>query len=328
MDTLSSILTQLDLAAFVGGFAECCAPFGLLDSTPDNACAVHLVLRGSVWARIDDGEAFALDGGDAVFLAGGSRLQLSDQPDRPCLPVDDLVSHAPDPFRMQIGAHGEPSAEQHTCIVFCGSITITESGIYPILEGLPQWLNCPAAPNRSVQAALVACLKAMHERPSTMESLQITHLCQAWFIEVLGLALETDVPVQGAWAGMQDHRLACSLRAIHQQPGTDWSVSQLAALAGLSRPRFAARFAEVVGETPLRYLNRWRVECAAKRLLAGETVTRVAQAMGFANAATFAKVFRRYRDSSPKAWLRATEAQTRVGDAFLVGSGEPAHNPA
>jgi AraC-like DNA-binding protein len=211
---------------------------------------------------------------------------------------------------MQVGGDDDPEADQNSCVVFCGSITITESGIYPILECLPLWHHCRAAPARKVQAALVACLTAMYERPSTMESLQITHLLQAWFIEVLGLAVETDVPLRGSWAGMQDRQLAPALRAIHEQPGTDWSVSQLATLAGLSRPRFAARFADVVGETPLRYLNRWRVECAAKRLLAGDTVTRSAQAVGFANAATFAKVFRRYRNSSPKEWLRALESQS------------------
>jgi methylphosphotriester-DNA--protein-cysteine methyltransferase len=44
----------------------------------------------------------------------------------------------------------------------------------------------------------------------------------------------------------------------------------MAQKAGLSRSAFAARFQEVVGQTPLKYLTVWRLDLSADHLRAGQ----------------------------------------------------------
>jgi AraC-like DNA-binding protein len=58
-----------------------------------------------------------------------------------------------------------------------------------------------------------------------------------------------------------------SLSAIHEEPSRQWTVERLADIAGLSRSAFAARFTEVVGKAPPKYVATW-LDLAADHLRA------------------------------------------------------------
>ena len=59
------------------------------------------------------------------------------------------------------------------------------------------------------------------------------------------------------------------LALLHRHPESDWSLEALSQHARMSRTAFATRFAELVGEPPMRYLTRCRVNKAAKLLCDG-----------------------------------------------------------
>ncbi len=59
-------------------------------------------------------------------------------------------------------------------------------------------------------------------------------------------------------AFLSDPLVGRALSALHEDPARGWTVEALAELAGLSRSAFAARFADAVGQTPLKYLAAWR----------------------------------------------------------------------
>ena len=81
-----------------------------------------------------------------------------------------------------------------------------------------------------------------------------------------------------------------------------WTLDAMAAACGLKRTQFAARFAELTGDTPLTYLNRVRIR-AAEELLAtsGRSVTDVAFACGFQSSQYFSTVFRQFTGNRPSA---------------------------
>ncbi len=64
---------------------------------------------------------------------------------------------------------------------------------------------------------------------------------------------------------------ACALRSPNwccaardsRERRAAWTVAELASAAGMSRSAFALRFRQIVGETPLEYLTRWRIYKAA-----------------------------------------------------------------
>lgn len=77
-------------------------------------------------------------------------------------------------------------------------------------------------------------------------------------------------------------------------------VEDMAAIAGLSVPRFKARFKAEVGFTPNVYLNYVRI-CAAKEALADgkREITAIAQDLGYPSSQYFSQVFRKFTDRSP-----------------------------
>ena len=85
-------------------------------------------------------------------------------------------------------------------------------------------------------------------------------------------------------AGLADKRLARAINAMHAEPGHAWTLESLAAAASMSRARFAVRFRETVGMTPMAYLGEWRLSVAQSLLRQGRGVQAVADRVGYASA--------------------------------------------
>ena len=83
-------------------------------------------------------------------------------------------------------------------------------------------------------------------------------------------------------------------------------LREAALVAGLSLPRFKARFKNEVGIPPAEYLQRYRIE-RAEHGLANSTrsVTEIAFELGFCSSQYFATVFRRYTRLSPTQYRAA-----------------------
>ena len=68
---------------------------------------------------------------------------------------------------------------------------------------------------------------------------------------------------------LRDPKLSRAIYAMHQQPGVNWKVEDLARESGLSRSVFAERFLTATGTTPARYLTelrmRWRYNTSAMK---------------------------------------------------------------
>jgi AraC-like DNA-binding protein len=92
---------------------------------------------------------------------------------------------------------------------------------------------------------------------------------------------------------------------MHEEPARSWTVESLAALAGLSRSAFAARFAEVVGITPLKYLASWRLDLAAEHLRAGTSgIGEIAALIGYGSEAALTRAFKAQFGTTPARFRR------------------------
>lgn len=99
--------------------------------------------------------------------------------------------------------------------------------------------------------------------------------------------------------------LAPVLARIAAQVGEPLPLAALAAEAGLSLPRFKARFKAELGVPPAEYVQRARVAEAERRLRETDvSVTRLAHDLGFASSQYFATVMKRYTGRTPSALRR------------------------
>ena len=123
----------------------------------------------------------------------------------------------------------------------------------------------------------------------------------------------TDVPIyatlpaeQRSWlAGLRDPVVGPALVRLHERPAHAWTLDQLARDAGTSRTVLAERFAHYVGDPPIQYLTRWRMQIAA-RLLAesARKVAAVALDVGYESEAAFSRAFKRAAGMPPAVWRR------------------------
>jgi transcriptional regulator GlxA family with amidase domain len=133
-------------------------------------------------------------------------------------------------------------------------------------------------------------------------------------IRLLRHCIEQGLTQGGTLAGLADARLAKAITAIHDDPAKERDLSSMAALAGMSRARFAVRFRTVTGETPADYLASWRVMTAQGLLKKGRQLKHVADDVGYGSASALTRAFIRKLGCSPTEWLKV-ERETRPNPA-------------
>jgi AraC-like DNA-binding protein len=92
---------------------------------------------------------------------------------------------------------------------------------------------------------------------------------------------------------------------LHAKPEEPWTVGRLARRVALSESAFAARFTELLGEPPLRYLKRLRLHAGSVRLRSSDAqISVIAAAAGYKSVAAFTKAFKRELGVTPGEWRR------------------------
>nr|WP_307248591.1 AraC family transcriptional regulator [Catenuloplanes indicus] len=137
--------------------------------------------------------------------------------------------------------------------------------------------------------------------------LMVQQLAHMMLIHALRLYLSAPAGDHTGWfAALADPRLSGALTAMHADPARAWTVRDLAALTGMSRTVFAARFRARTGETPIAYLTRWRMMLAAERLRTGDdTLSRIAGALGYDSQPAFNTAFKRVMGMPPRRYARS-----------------------
>lgn len=89
---------------------------------------------------------------------------------------------------------------------------------------------------------------------------------------------------------------------------TPISLDDLAKEAGMNPKYFCRFFRSITHQTPLDYVNNYRVEQAAQKLLTTDlSVTDISLECGFNDSSYFVKVFRKYRGLTPNQYRKANQ---------------------
>ena len=130
----------------------------------------------------------------------------------------------------------------------------------------------------------------------------VDRLCEVLIIQLLRQLMDQGRIETGLLAGLADPRLAKAINAMHADPGRAWTLQELAAIATMSRARFAARFRDTLGITPMAYLADWRLSVAQSLLRRGRSVQVAADAVGYRSASALSRAFAAQTGLSPTAW--------------------------
>jgi AraC-like DNA-binding protein len=305
MDVLTDVLETVRVVAACYGRLEATAPWGIRVRPGDDA-KFHVVLEGHARLSVDGvDEAIELSAGDIVALPHGHAHSLSDDPSITAQPLEELLLCRPrgDSSVLRLGGGGQSST------IVSGRFRFEDRRNNPLLSVLPPVITLRGEMGKSVRwleptLKFIAC-EAQSGRPGSQTV--IARLADVLFIQIVRGHLAS-LPLNGSgWLGaLADAQIGSALGHIHQSPEQDWTVQSLASKVAMSRSAFASRFMRLVGEPPLSYVTRWRMQKAASMLRDGkQTLAAVAARVGYDSEAAFSKAFKRAVGSAPGAYRRA-----------------------
>ncbi len=102
-------------------------------------------------------------------------------------------------------------------------------------------------------------------------------------------------------------RIKDVLNLIRNHYHEEITLDDMAASAHMNKRYFCRYFREMMGKTPIQYLNYYRIECACEMLSTSErTVSEVAMSCGFNNISYFIRVFSTHKGVTPSIFTRQT----------------------
>jgi len=198
--------------------------------------------------------------------------------------------------------HTLTADEGNDATLLCATIEIGQQVGSPLALALPTVVALPFREMPQLQPAL-ELLFAEFASTASGRGTALERLLEYILILVLRHQIDAGNTKTGLLAGLADRGLARSLTVMHEHPKRGWSLQSLAEAAGMSRARFADRFHEVLGTTPMAYLSAWRISLAQDLLLKGRPAKSAAAESGYTSAAAFTRAFTRSVGKSPTHWL-------------------------
>jgi AraC-like DNA-binding protein len=275
---------------------------GMLRPGTDRVILFHVVALGTCWVSVDDDEKHWASAGDVIVLPYGDQHRMGGVDDAQAVPLMTIME--PPPWRrLPVIRHGQEGSQTD---VVCGFLHSDDPLFDPLLRVFPRVFVVRPATRAAagwVQANTAYALDQADASPPGPDSIP-SRLPELLLIEVLREHLRTAPAAEHGWvAALRDPVLRPALAAIHQAPERKWKVESLARTAAISRSQLDARFHQVLGLSPIRYLTDWRLHLAQELLATTDlSVATVARCVGYDAEEAFSRAFKRSYGAPPGVW--------------------------
>ena len=265
------------------------------------ALAVHVVVEGEVhvWTTQPERSVRLLPG-DVVLVREPASQHLAHAPGAACRPASEVMAPgAGVSNRMRLGTADGGARTTF----FCGAYRFEGDLCQSLLAALPDLLPMRPAAGSTLRGTLDLLAGEMLRDEPGQQTL-LDRLLDVALVQILREHFNARNDTAPGWfRASVDERIGSALRALHADPSRAWTVAALADEAALSRSAFARQFTELVGLTPLAYLNDWRMALARERLRDTEArLAAIASALGYASEFSFAAAFKRHHGVAPGRW--------------------------
>lgn len=310
MDLLSSILSALKIEATSISRWELSSPWGVdvIDFSPGYCLTV---VSGHCWVQLPGSECLQLCSGDSLLVPGGGTCQLLSEPDSVAIPLGELPWQGDD-YQGLDARHQPASAQQvrwggggEACHLLGLAFTF-QSGLSDfLLKALPD-TNILHRDDAKLMPLTQQAIENLIDDDQPGYIAVAGHLAEFIIVSMLRSVILSEKGESVGWLrGLQDPHIHRALTSIHSSPQQNWSLSQLATQALLSRSAFAERFHRLVGVTPMEYVNRWRIQIAADLLIRQDSsLQQIAEDVGYQTDRAFRRVFKQVLGESPSSFRR------------------------
>ena len=326
MDVLDDILSSLRLRGGVvvdGEFSgDFCVPaeftpghFEPFFPVPDKLISYHYVRSGKLVVEVDGMAPVTLEAGSIAIIPRNDPHRLASRAGlRPADASEISKVTAEGVHKVCSGTDGAKAE------VWCGFLETANTSAHPLLDALPPLLTLKIVGSEAEWLdTSMRFLAEQQPSPEVVAKLAELFLTQAVreYVEHLPYG------ASGWLRGLTDPAVSKALSIIHSRYAEELDVEGLAREAGVSRTVLGEKFAELIGEPPMRYCARWRMRMAANMLRDGkQNASNVAYSVGFNSEAAFTRAFKREFGEPPATWRRQVEEEAKER-AELAHTGLP-----
>lgn len=300
MDPLSDVLALLKPHSYMSGGIDVGGDWAF-HFEHHGAFRIFAIASGRCWLTMDGlPEPLRLEAGDCAVLPHGRPFQLSSDPSVAAVDIMDVISA---PLNGNILTWNGGGA----CLGLSAIFAFEGAHASLLLGVLPPIVHIRNDADRAAMRWYLERMMRVLREPQPGSSLLGQHLAQMMLVEALRLHITDKLSGGVGWLfALADKQLNAAITAIHDNPGYRWTLEGLAQRAGMSRSVFALRFKERVGTSAMEYLTRWRMLRAADTLAnTGDSVSAIAQSLGYDSESAFGVAFKRVMGCSPRQYTRA-----------------------
>ena len=298
-DPLGEALHVLRLSGTLYSRCEFTAPWGLaLPPFPDSLM-FQVVTAGRCWLEVDGDEPRLLQPGGLGLVPHGEGHRLVSEPGADAVGLFDAPrEHLTDRYEIiRFGGGGSPTS------LICGTVRFDHPAALHLIDVLPNVVSVDAW-NASESEWLSSTLRFMAaEARATRPGGEtvVTRLADILVIQAIRAWIASDPAAQTGWLGaLRDRQIGGVFAQVQRDLAHPWTVASLADSVAMSRSAFAARFHALVGEPPMQYVTRWRMQVAATWLRSEDTtIGEIALRLGYDSEAAFSRAFKRVVGVSP-----------------------------
>jgi AraC-like DNA-binding protein len=329
MDVLSEVLKVVKLEGAIYYNAEFTAPWSFRApqscvlapyfTAGGHVIIYHLLTEGRGFAGLEQGDRVPLTAGDIVVFPHGDPHIIGNGA------LVEPVDHEGDLHRIfaqglkiaRAGGGGEATK------FVCGYMSCDPQLSRVFLAGLPAILkvNVRSGTGGWLENSIRFSVDEADASRAGGEAV-LAKLSELLFVETLRRYITELPPEQTGWlAGARDPEIGKALALLHRHPAQAWTIADLARDVGLSRSVLAERFRHYLGEPPMSYLTRWRLQLGAQMLKSSSrSVGEIAAEVGYESEAAFNRAFKREYSVPPARFRSQHRADGKAAPAPLRAS--------
>lgn len=308
MDALSEALTTVRMSGAIFFALECYAPWGfhvphlsevahILAPNAERVVSYHLVTDGKAMVQFGGDEPIEARAGEVVIIPHGDAHTVTNGSPKELIRAKVDEYFAGSLATMRYGESGELTR------FICGYFGCDRHAERTFLAGLPTMIKIDIRRDEAgawIDSSIRHLVsEAGANRPG--HSILLAKASETLFVEALRCYMEDLPPERAGWlAGARDPIVGAVLALIHRSPHNNWTLQALAEAVGTSRSVLSERFDRYLGEPPLSYLMRWRLQLASRLLeTTRKPIQQIANEVGYDSEAAFNRAFKREFGAPP-----------------------------
>jgi len=304
-DPLGETLHSFRLEGVVYARSHLTAPWGVAMPPMPHCLMFHIVTMGECRLEFGDGEAATLRPGEFALVPRGEGHLIKHAEGADTVDFFDLPIERVSP-KYEVLSHG--GGGDGTTLI-CGAVRLDHPAARDLVELLPGLIHIKTwdTPNAEWMHSTLRLMAAEAGTRQPGGETIVTRLADILVIQAIRTWIVEHPESRRGWIGaLGDERIGPALCLIHREPARDWTVASLAEAASMSRSAFSARFTELVGESAMQYVTRWRMHVAGAWLRDTDmTASECGAKLGYNSEAAFSRAFKRVMEMPPGEWKRS-----------------------